>query len=426
MSESAHPRSRSWKWWVCGLLLLATTINYMDRQTLANAAVRVSKEFHLTEEQYGNLETGFGWAFAAGSLVFGFVADRISVRWLYPAVLMLWSIVGFLTGLVRTYEELLVYRTLLGLFEAGHWPCALKTTQCLLEAKDRTMGNSVLQSGASVGAILTPLVIKHLLTPDLGSWRPAFQIIAAGGVAWIFLWFALVRRDDLRFNSADPATRTAGSPLLREFTKIIFNRRFVVLLIIVALINTCWQLLRAWLVKFLVQGRGYAEGDALDFNALYYVASGLGSLGSGALTLWCHRRGLSVHASRCLVFSGCAVLSALTTVAAFLPKGWPLEGVLLLVGAGALGVFPCYYAFSQELTVRHQGMVTGVTGVAAWLVSGTAQKFFGRLIDRTGSFDLGLALAGWLPLIAFGVLWLFWGDPLCKPAPEQVAARPSE
>jgi len=36
-------RSASWKWWVCGLLLFASMINYMDRQTLANAAVRITK-----------------------------------------------------------------------------------------------------------------------------------------------------------------------------------------------------------------------------------------------------------------------------------------------------------------------------------------------------------------------------------------------
>ena len=62
-------RSSSWKWWITGLLLLATTINYMDRVTLANASVRVTQEFGLSEQQYGNLELAFGWAFAAGSLV---------------------------------------------------------------------------------------------------------------------------------------------------------------------------------------------------------------------------------------------------------------------------------------------------------------------------------------------------------------------
>src|SRR5215510_4497324 len=115
VTEAAHPRPSSWKWWVCGLLLLATMINYMDRQTLANAAVRITKEFQLTQEQYGNLELAFGLAFAAGSLLFGFVADRVSVRWLYPLVLALWSVMGIITGWMETYSGLIICRTLLGL-----------------------------------------------------------------------------------------------------------------------------------------------------------------------------------------------------------------------------------------------------------------------------------------------------------------------
>ena len=143
LNETPRPRPTSWKWWICGLLLLASTINYMDRQTLANAAVRITRQFQLNQEQYGNLELGFGWAFAAGSILFGVMADRFSVRLIYPVVLILWSATGFATGLVHSYDELLVCRTLLGLFEAGHWPCAIKTTQRLLDPEDRAMGNGL-------------------------------------------------------------------------------------------------------------------------------------------------------------------------------------------------------------------------------------------------------------------------------------------
>src|SRR6187200_1924090 len=84
-------------WVVCGLLLLASAINYMDRQTLANASVRITREFGLNNEQYGIIEEGFGYAFAAGSLFFGVLADRLPLRWLYAIVVALWSLVGFLT-----------------------------------------------------------------------------------------------------------------------------------------------------------------------------------------------------------------------------------------------------------------------------------------------------------------------------------------
>ena len=411
MTVAARPAS--WKWWVCGLLLLASAINYMDRQTLANAAVRITTQFGLSQQQYGRLEWVFGWAFAVGSLLFGIAVDRFSVRWLYPLVLLLWSIVGFSTGLVHSYSGLLVCRTLLGLFEGGHWPCAIKTTQRLLESKDRAMGNGVLQGGTSIGAIITPLVLRAMLTEELGSWRLAFQVVGAMGLLWIVAWFALVRSHDLR-PAPRPAVSAAGPG---EIWSLLFSRRMLVLFAVVACINASWQTLRAWLPKFLQQGRAYTETDTLYFNSLFYIATDVGCLGAGALTLWLVRRGRSVHGSRLFTFLGCAGLCALALLIPFLPKGWTLLGILLLVGAGALGVFPVYHAFTQELSNEHQGKVTGVASIAAWAVAPPAQEAFGWLIDRTHSFDVGLAVAGGLPMLAFFPLWWFWNK-----TPEQTRA----
>lgn len=397
----AEARSSSWRWWVCGLLLLASMINYMDRQTLANAAVRITKQFTLSQEQYGNLEFGFGWAFAVGSVVFGFMVDRISVRWVYPAVLFLWSAIGFLTGLVRNYDELLICRIALGFFEAGHWPCAIKTTQRLLDAKDRSMGNGLLQSGASIGAILTPLIMRVLLTDQLDSWRFAFQVVGAIGLLWVPFWLWLVRATDLKPVVADDAA-TAWTDLL--------TRRMFVVLVVVALINTTWQIYRAWLTKFLIEGRNYVEGSALNFNSLFFIASDVGCIGAGALALWLAGKGTSVFRSRMVVFFACALICASSLLIPLLPKGWLLLCVLLLVAAGSLGVFPIYHAFTQDISAHHQGKVTGFAGVAAWAFSPPAQKFFGRIVDKTGSFDAGLALAGCLPLIAFAVLLVFWNE----------------
>src|SRR5262245_46077300 len=177
-------RAPSWKWIVCGLLLLASAINYMDRQTLANAAVRISREFSLTQTQYGTVEANFGYAFAAGSLVFGWMADRFSIRWLYAVVLVFWSLAGFATGFVKSYEQLLLCRTVLGFFEAGHWPCAIRTTRLLLDARQRSMGNGLLQSGASFGAVITPLIMRVLMTEDVATWRVPFLVVGGIGILW--------------------------------------------------------------------------------------------------------------------------------------------------------------------------------------------------------------------------------------------------
>jgi ACS family hexuronate transporter-like MFS transporter len=414
MNPPSTKHSPSWKWWICGLLLCASTINYMDRQTLANAATRITTQFQLSQEQYGNLELGFGWAFAVGSLFFGVLADRIAVRRLYPTVLILWSAVGFATGLINSYGGLMLCRTLLGFFEGGHWPCAVKTTQRLLDPKDRSMGNSLLQSGTSIGAIITPLIMRAMLTEELGSWRPVFQVVGLIGLVWVAAWFALVRRDDLAAGPAPLASEDLqgaapgrGTPT-HSIWSVVLSRRMAVIFVVVALINTSWQTLRAWLPKFLQEGRGYTEASALNFNALFYVATDVGVIGAGALTLWLCRRGFSVHRSRLTAFGLCAALSAVAVAIPWLGRGWLLLAVFLLVGAGALGVFPIYHALTQDISAHHQGKVTGIASVAAWAFAPPAQKFFGRLVDRTGSFDLGFVVAGLLPLLAFLLLWFFW------------------
>jgi sugar phosphate permease len=186
--------------------------------------------------------------------------------------------------------------------------------------------------------------------------------------------------------------------------------------VVVIAINACWHVFRVWLPKYLMQGRGYAERDALNLTSLYYVATDLGCLSAGAASLWLHRRGLSVRLSRTLVFTFCTVLTALSAALAFLPPGPMLIGVLMLIGFGSLGQFPCYYSFSQQLTVKHQGKISGILGTFAWLVSSPIHKFFGRLIDQTGSYDVGMGVAGWFPVVAAIVLWLFWEDHEPDPA----------
>src|SRR5687767_13250111 len=89
ISEVGASRAPSWKWIVCGLLLLASAINYMDRQTLANAAVRIGRKNSLAQTPSGNVEAVFGYAFAAGSLVCGWLGERVSARWPYALVLAL-------------------------------------------------------------------------------------------------------------------------------------------------------------------------------------------------------------------------------------------------------------------------------------------------------------------------------------------------
>jgi len=317
-------------------------------------------------------------------------------------VLLLWSAMGFASGFAKNYDELLVYRTLLGFFEAGHWPCGIKTVRALLDAGGRAMGNSVLQSGTSIGAVATPLIMSWLLTDELGSWRFPFQAVGAIGLLWAIAWIALAPRDNRTVYRAQETEPSTG------WWRVLLDRRMLVILVVVALINTAWQLLRAWLPKFLQEGRGYAETETLYFNSIWFAITDVGCLGAGALALWLVRHGRSVVRARLWTFFACAALCLVTLSLPWLPKGWLLLAALLVAGAGALGVFPIYHAFTQDISHEHQGKITGIAGVAAWAFSPLAHQLFGRHIDETRSFDEGLALAGCLPFVAFIALALFW------------------
>ncbi len=405
MSGMEDARRPARRWWICGLLLLATMLNYMDRQTLSQSATDITRELGLSNEDYGKLEEGFGLAFAAGGITLGLVADRVGIRWLYPAVLLAWSAAGFATAWARSFNDLMVLRVLLGFFEAGQWPCALTASQRLLTRSDRALGNSVLQSGASLGAIFTPLVVQALVSDVRGSWRAPFQVIGVLGLFWAVLWIAVIRRGELD----RPREHAAEAPEVSTTTRAAFVRRFVVLALVVVSINLCWHFYRAWMPKMLRERYGYERGPVNYFTSAFYIATDVGCLAAGFAVRALTTRGKSVHGSRLIVFGICALLTALSAVVALLPAGPLLLVVLLLIAAGALGLFPIYYSLTQELSARHQGKVTGSLGCIAWLASALMHQQVGRWVDRTGSYTAVLAASGWLPLFGLLGLLLFWG-----------------
>lgn len=427
------------------ILLLGTLLNYGHRFALTQNALPVKEALGVGDEGYGKLAGYFGLGFALGGLSFGILADVVSVRWLYPLVVLVWSLAGIATGWMDDLASMAATQFVLGFFEAGHWPCALRTTQRLLKPEQRTWGNSVLQSGASVGAVLTPLLVLALYNLDPQLWRWSFLIVGALGLPWIAAWLWTIRERDLRrpVIQTDETNRGAGQEqTLRElpFHRIFLTRRWWLLLIVVVLINTLWHYVRVWMPLMLEVDRGYSRSFVQGFTSVYYLATFFGSVLAGWLTVQMVRWQWNVLRARLSVFLFCCLLSALTVPAAFLPAGAGLLGLLLLVAFGSLGLFPIYYSMNQEISARHQGKVGGSLGFSAWLILYFVHPAVGWLVDQyptLGKLADGLPLArlvglselvgpllpadgltrtyllaavGCGPLLAFLVLFLFWGQ----------------
>lgn len=450
MMEPAADTSNR-RWWVCGLLLLALVLNYMDRQTLSQTITAIERDIHLNSTQYGRLEKGFGYAFAIGGLAFGFIADRVSVRWLYPFVLLGWSAAGLATGfadrlgkyitpvlgqffdtdalslstdpaITQPYLGFLTCRIVLGFFEAGQWPCALVTTQRLLSKADRSFGNSILQSGASLGAVLTPFVVGFFDNQQPGWWRMPFVVIGVLGLLWVVPWLSTVWRLDLhkpRDLSKDDA---AGlQPVEADAPLLLLVRRYLALVVVVISINMLWQFFRAWLPKMLEQYHGYTAAQVRWFIVAYYIATDVGCICAGVAGKWLANRGMSVHRARMTTFIFCTALTSLSVIAAQLPKGPLLLILFLLIGFGALGLFPNYYSFAQDLSERHLGRISGTLGFITWVVSSEMQERVGKVVDETQSYKDAIFWIGLTPVAGLLAMLLLWGK--AKPNASTIGER---
>lgn len=398
------------------ILFTATLLNYANRFAFTQNAQPIRSEFELNEEQYGIIAGDFGIGFAIGGLLFGILADKISVRVLYPVVVLVWSCAGMCSGWISSFGGLAASRFVLGLFEAGHWPCALRTTQRLFRPHQRTWANSILQSGASMGAVFTPLLVLALYEWDPDRWRAIFFIVGGLGLPWAVAWWITVRESDVRrpVIQTDEAANGIGREVqITEipFYRIFTTRRWYLLLAMVICINTLWHYIRVWMPIMLVDDHGYSHQFVQYFTSAYYLATFFGSLCSGFFSGWLVRQGWNVHQARLRIFLVFAVISSLAIPAAFLPRGPLLLGTLLLVAFGSLGLFPIYYSLNQEISGRNQGKVGGSLGFSTWLTLYFMHPMVGRLVDQDPTVRPWLlATVGLGPLLAYFVIRFCWGQ----------------
>ncbi|MSR53475.1 MAG: MFS transporter [Gemmataceae bacterium] len=402
------------KWWICVLLLLASTLNYMDRQALSQTSARISDYFQISNTQLGQLESAFNIAFAVGVFSIGMIVDKANIRVIYPVIVVLWSLAGFASGYASSFTYLLICRLALGLFEAGNIPCGILTVKRVLKPEERALGNGMFQSGTALGAIITPLVVLLCLmvvertTTDnpAFAWQLPFRVVGAIGLLWAAAWLLTVRTHHVQ---APPSTTPVEAS--DTYWAIFQNRRFWVALLVVMSINAPWRSFGFWLPKMLQKEKEYSEISTLWITPGFFFAADLGSLTVGFVTLWLARRGFTLHRARLLCFLGCTLLTTLSVLSALAPKGPLLIAVLYLMGFGALGLFPIYYALSQDISSKHQGKVTGTLSC---LNAGYLAVLFplqGLLIDNLQSFSLALGVVGVFPIVGLLALAFFWKKP---------------
>ena len=395
MSSVQTTKMTNYRWVICAMLFLATTVNYMDRQVLSLTYPGdggIQQEFGWSDDNYGTITAIFSIVYALCMLFAGKFVDWMGTRKGYLWAIFVWStgavlhafcgiatsgivtgdwLVGFESAKegLRAFQNsgaadagltiatvsvwlFLGARCVLALGEAGNFPSAIKATAEYFPAKDRAFSTSIFNSGASVGALAAPATIP-LLARAWG-WEMAFIIIGVLGYVWMGLWIwaydkprsnKFVNQAELNYieqdnDLADVQDRQSEKeektiPFMKCFT----YKQTWAFLVGKFMTDGVWWFFLFWAPAYFSDQYGYTSDSTMGILlifTLYFIVTVL-SIGGGYLPKYfVESKGMNPYLGRMramLIFACFPVLGLLAQPMGAYSAWWP--AILIgLLGAG--------------------------------------------------------------------------------------------
>jgi ACS family hexuronate transporter-like MFS transporter len=410
----APARGVGYRWIICALLFLATTINYLDRQVLGILAAPLQREFGWSESDYGWITTAFTGAYAAGQLIVGGLMDLLGTRTGFGLAVVFWSLAAMGHALARSALGFGVARFALGLSESGNFPAAIKTVAEWYPKSERAFAAGVFNSGSNVGAIVAPMLVPWIATRY--GWRWAFVATGATGFAWLAAWLAIYRRPEehprlskaelahIRSDPIEPTVRIPWALLLqhRQTWAFAAGKFFT---------DPIWWFFLFWLPKFLDQRYGITLLELGPPLVVIYLAADLGSIGGGWISSSLIRRGWSVNAARKTAMLACALCVVPILMAARASSLWVAIGLISLATAAHQGWSANLYTLvSDTFPRRAVASVVGIGGFAGSASGMMISAATGYLLQWTGSYVPIFFVAATAYLVALAVIHILVPD----------------
>ena len=371
------------RWALCFFLLLGTTINYLDRQTLSLMAPLMRSELGLNNERLGLLFSLFYYAYTAAQFIAGGLVDRSHLRWAYGGAVLLWSIVGLSTSLTAGFFSLAIFRILLGITESPNWPAALKLVSRALPEKERPLGNGIFTSGQSIGALTAPLIILTVATAY--GWRMGFAVVGLIGIVWFVAWVIFTSRQDLA-----PIWRTPALPSSSAtYRTVLTEPKFWMVAVITSTVNPILYFNVNWLPTYFNQQRGMAAGspDLKWILTLIFLGLDLGYIAFGLAAL---------RLQRSTVFTIATLLVATAAAVPWAEDRSTMIAILVISNFGLGMWMSTYLTFTQEVSTTAVSTAMGLAGGIGSLAGAFLMWIVGFVTERTHSFSgpfIGIACA---------------------------------
>jgi ACS family hexuronate transporter-like MFS transporter len=433
----------TFRWVICGLLFLAATLNYVDRQVIGFLKPTLQHEFGWTEMDYADIVFAFQVAYAIGLFFAGTLMDKLGTRLGFTVAIIVWSlaamahaeatwfgpgVAAMLSGIGLAYSGsvagFIAARFVLGLGESGNFPASIKAVAEWFPKKERALATGIFNSGTNVGAIIVPLAVPWI-TVNYG-WYWAFIATGAIGFFWLFLWWPLYKSPEhhprvspaeLEYIRSDPPDPPVKVPL----SQVLPHRQAWAFIVAKFMTDPIWWLYLFWIPDF------FSRTYNLDLKkmgppvfAIYLVAS-VGSVGGGWLSGWLIKRGWSANAARkttMLVFALAVVPIIFASKAGNI---WVATALVALAAAAHQGWSANVFTIASDTFPRHAvGTVVGFGGMAGAVGGMLIAKLTGFILERTGSYLPVFLIAGFAYLAALAIVQVL--SPKLEPV--KLSAQP--
>ncbi|WP_295727630.1 MFS transporter [uncultured Muribaculum sp.] len=440
----------SFRWVICFLLFLATTVNYMDRQVLSLTWKDfIAPEFHWTDADYGVITAIFSIVYAVANLFAGRFIDWMGTKKGYLWAIGVWSagaclhaLCGWATehtvglhnaaemvGATGTVASLVaitsVYyfiaaRIVLAVGESGNFPAAVKVTAEYFPKRDRAYATAIFNAGATVGALAAPVSIPPLARffQNMGvgnGWEMAFVVIGGLGFVWMGLWMFYYKKPaqnprvneaELAYieldNHADESPEKKASeedtnkdviPFWQCFKypqtwAVVFGKFFT---------DGVWWFFLFWIPAYISDVYGFASdtGTAQMLIFVLYAITMLSIYGGKLPTIIMNKTGLNPYAARMramFIFALFPLLAIFAQPLGAYSYWWPVI-IIGIAGAAHQSWSANIYSVVGDMFPKSTiATIIGVGGMAGGVSSFLINLCSGRLFDYAG--ETGMRFMG--------------------------------
>jgi ACS family tartrate transporter-like MFS transporter len=393
-------------------LFILYITNYLDRTSLAYAAIGISRDLGFSDRVLGLGSGIFFISYVTLQIPGALLVERWSARRMISATMIAWGSLTALTALVHSPGELYIARFVLGAAEAGFFPGVIVYLSHWFIQQDRAKATSYFMAAIPLSFVIGSPIAGWILGHkwfEVEGWRWLFLLegmpaIVLGAVAFFVLtdwpgeagWLRPEQRQWItqKLQEEKPSARQATSVVQ------ILRSRAVMLLAATAFFDYfAAYVMIFWLPTILKRQSGLSDMRVGLLGAIPYIVTFIAMLING----WhSDRSGERRWHSAVPVFI--AAISLLVLVR--LPDSTPVTLFLLTLASVISAFLPAFWAIPTEILSESGAAAAVGTINAVGSLAGFAGPYaFGYLHTRTGSFSYGFALIAVFGFVA-GILVL--------------------